>query len=370
MVVDEPGSSAWSSRRRLAVITGAWCFFAALLTINNYVYPAMMGQPVTWREAARFPLITYAIWTLFTPLILFVCEKIRRRHWKAPLWIAAHAAFAIVTLLLIAAIWLPFAEISTDVGQPIRFSWHTLSGLFWQSVAWNLWMYCVIVGIFYGLDYYFTARDARVHAAQLESQLASAELEILKNQLQPHFLFNTLNLISSLIHTDQAAADDMVGDLGALLRMSLESHASHEVSLAEEMKAIELYLNIQRLRFQDTLSIQLLLAPETLEARVPHLILQPIVENAFRHGISKRIGQGLLTIESMQQDGRLKILVSDNGPGANGSTANQGIGLNNTRSRLEKLYGSRASLDLNSSPSGFIVALGFPFTVSANGSGA
>jgi two-component system, LytTR family, sensor kinase len=368
--VNASGSSAWSGGRRLAVITGAWCFFAALLTINNYVYPAMMGQPVTWREAARFPFITYAIWTLFTPLILFVCERIRRRHWKPPLWIAAHATFAIVTLLLIAALWLPFAELSTDAGQPARYSWHTVSGLFWQSLAWNLWMYCVIVGIFYGLDYYFTARDARVRAAQLEAQLASAELEILKNQLQPHFLFNTLNLISSLIHTDQASADDMVGDLGALLRMSLESHASHEVSLAEEMKAIELYLNIQRLRFQDTLTIKMHIAPETLEARVPHLILQPIVENAFRHGISKRVGQGLLTIESTQHDGSLRILVSDNGPGANGSAAAPGIGLNNTRSRLEKLYGNRASLDLDSSSSGFIVALEFPFTIVANGTGA
>lgn len=367
--MNELGSSAWSSGRRLAVITGAWCFFAALLTINNYVYPAMMGQPVTWRDAARFPVITYAIWTLFTPLVLFVCERIHRRRWTPPLWVAAHAAFAIFTLLLIAALWLPFAEIGTDAGQPARYSWHTISGLFWQSLAWNLWMYCVIVGIFYGLDYYFSARDARVRAAQLEAQLASAELEILKNQLQPHFLFNTLNLISSLIHTDQASADDMVGDLGALLRMSLESHASHEVSLEEEMKAIELYLNIQRLRFQDTLSIQIQIAPETLKARVPHLILQPIVENAFRHGISKRVGQGLLSIESTMHNGTMKIFVSDNGPGANGSSANLGIGLNNTRSRLEKLYGSRASLDLSSSSLGFIVTLGFPLTVQTNDSG-
>jgi LytS/YehU family sensor histidine kinase len=225
-------------------------------------------------------------------------------------------------------------------------------------------MYWVIVGIFYGLDYYFGARDAQIRAAQLEGQLAKAELEVLKSQLQPHFLFNTLNLVSSLIHTDAASADDMVGDLGALLRMSLESHAAQEVSLAEEMKALELYLNIQRLRFQDTLTVEIKIDPKTLEARVPHLILQPLVENAFRHGISKRVGPGLLKIESENGNGILKVRVSDNGPGAKAHIAAPGIGLSNTRARLEKLYGGRAAVKVDNSSSGFSVELQFPLTTS------
>jgi two-component system LytT family sensor kinase len=365
-----PSSSAWSGRRRLAVITGAWCYFALLLTVNNYVYPAMMGQPVSLREAARFPLINYAIWTLFTPLILFFCERIRRRSLKTALWIAAHSVFAILILLLIAAVWIPLTPAEGDLAHIPRMSWRFLSILFWQTLAWNLWMYWVIVGIFHGLNYYFGARDSKLRAAQLEGQLAKAELEVLKNQLQPHFLFNTLNLVSSLIHTDAASADDMIGDLGSLLRISLESQAANEVPLAEEMKAVELYLNIQRLRFQDTLTVEIQMDPNTLEARVPHLILQPLVENAFRHGISKRVGPGLLKIESRQVNGKLKVRISDNGPGTNVQIASAGIGLSNTRARLERLYGNRAALAFDNSPAGFSVELQFPLTVAGNGRGA
>jgi two-component system, LytTR family, sensor kinase len=369
-LVNGSGSSAWSGGRRLAVITGAWCCFAALLTVNNYVYPAMMGQPVSWRDAARFPVINYAIWTLFTPVILFFCEHIRRLHWKAGFWIAAHSAFALLILLLNAAAWIPFAQVGDELANVHRASWHFVSILFWQSVTWNLWMYWVIVGIYYGLDYYFGARDAQIRAAQLEGQLAKAELEVLKSQLQPHFLFNTLNLVSSLIHTDAASADDMIGDLGSLLRMSLESHAAHEVALAEEMKALDLYLNIQRLRFQDTLTVEIQIDPNTLEARVPHLILQPLVENAFRHGISRRVGPGRLRIESAERNGNLKLRISDNGPGTNGRAANSGIGLRNTRARLERLYGGRAALRVNDTAAGFSVELQFPLIVAGDGGGA
>lgn len=349
------------------MITGAWCYFAALLTVNNYVFSAMMGQPISWRDAARFPIINYAIWSVFTPVVLFFCERIRRLHCKPGFWVAAHSTFAVLILLLNAAAWIPFSSANGSFENVPRASWRFVSLQFWQSVAWNLWMYWVIVGIFYGLDYYFGARDAQLRAAQLESQLAKAELEVLKSQLQPHFLFNTLNLVSSLVHTDAASADDMIGDLGSLLRMSLESHAAHEVSLADEMKALGLYLNIQRLRFLDTLTVQIHIAPDTLEARVPHLILQPLVENAFRHGISKRVGPGLLRIESAQRNGNLKVCISDNGPGTSGQVANSGIGLSNTRARLERLYGGHAALRVADTAAGFSVELEFPLRVAGNG---
>jgi two-component system, LytTR family, sensor kinase len=361
--VNKAESSAWSGGRRLAVITGAWCYFAVLLTLNNYVYSKIAGHPVSWWDAAQFPIVTYAIWTVCTPVVLFFCQHIRNRHWKAAYWIAAHSAFAVLTLLLIAIASIPFTQAEGDLANVPRASWHFVSILFWQSVAWNLWMYWVIVGIYYGLDYYFGERDARIRAAQLEGQLAKAELEVLKGQLQPHFLFNTLNLISSLIHTDAASADDMIGDLGSLLRLSLKSQASQEVSLAEEMSALELYLNIQRQRFQDTLTVQIEMDPNTLDAKVPHLILQPLVENAFRHGISKRVGPGVLRIESRNGNGMLRVRVSDNGPGIRGEVANVGIGLANTRARLERLYGARAALKLENSPAGFSVELQFPLTM-------
>jgi LytS/YehU family sensor histidine kinase len=163
------------------------------------------------------------------------------------------------------------------------------------------------------------------------------------------------------MHTDLASADDMIGDLGALLRMSLESESAHEVSLFEEINALELYLNIQRLRFQDTLTISLRIDPGTLDAKVPHLILQPIVENAFRHGISKVVGHGELRIESSGGPASLKLSVADNGPGARGCAIDAGIGLSNTRARLSKLYGVKATLNLHDSSPGFLVELHLPF---------
>jgi LytS/YehU family sensor histidine kinase len=131
------------------------------------------------------------------------------------------------------------------------------------------------------------------------------------------------------------------------------------------MKSVELYLNIQRLRFQDTLTVDIQIDPNTLEARVPHLILQPLVENAFRHGISKRVGAGVLKIYSEEALGIVKVCVSDNGPGASAQVPSDGIGLSNTRARLEKLYGGRAALNLNNSPAGFSVELQFPLTLAS-----
>ncbi len=157
------------------MITVAWCYFAALLTVNTYVYSKMMGQPVSWREAVRFPAINYAIWTLLTPVILFFCERIRRMRLNPFLWLAVHSGFAILTLLLNAVGWIPFTPAAGNPEGASRSSWHLVSILFWQNAAWNLWMYWVIVGIFYGLDYYFHARDAQIRAAQLEGQLAKAE---------------------------------------------------------------------------------------------------------------------------------------------------------------------------------------------------
>jgi two-component system, LytTR family, sensor kinase len=352
-------STAWSTARRVGAITVAWCCFGTLITINNYVYSSMMGQPVTWFESAHFPLFTYALWTLFTPLILILSARIRRVRLWLPFWFLAHVVFALVVLVLVAAAWMRFAD--ADVTTTTEISWHLLSILFWQNLAWNLWMYWAIVGICYGFDYYFGARDARLRAAQLESQLVKAELDVLKSQLQPHFLFNTLNLVSSLIYTDVASADDMIGDLGALLRMSLESQATHEVPLADEMKAVELYLNIQRLRFQDTLTVDIEIEPSTLRAKVPHLILQPLIENAFRHGISKRIGQGVLKIEANHHGDTLNLCVSDNGPGVQTHAEHGGIGLSNTRARLERLYSDRAKLNITTSGAGYCIELCFPF---------
>jgi two-component system LytT family sensor kinase len=360
-VQSSQNDGTWGMGRRFLLVSGVWCYFTLLLSVNNYVYNGIVGRPVTFRDALVYPIRNYAIWTLLTPLVLVFTARIRRAGKPTVVWILAHSFFSIFILALNALVWTPFAGGQDFAGIP-RASWRFFQLVFWQSAEWNLWVYWAIVGIEYGIEYYFNVRVAQIRAAELESQLARSELQVLKNQLQPHFLFNALNSISSFMHTNVGVADDMISDLGALLRLSLESHATQEVPLAEELNSLQLYINIQRVRFQDRLSVQLNIDPESVEAYVPHLILQPLVENAFRHGISKRVGPGLVRIDSEHRNGKLLLRIADNGPGSPGDASNaEGIGLKNTYARLQRLYGQRAGMKIRNTSAGFEVELELPF---------
>ena len=197
-----------------------------------------------------------------------------------------------------------------------------------------------------------------MRTSQLETQLAQAQLQALKMQLHPHFLFNTLNSVSELMHQDVNTAERVITRLSDLLRMALENIGVQEVPLRQELDFVQGYLDIEQLRFQDRLHVDLDIAPETLDCRVPNLLLQPIVENAIRHGTAKSAGQGLIRIFTRKISDRLLIVVSDNGPGlatnGNGKTsaANFGIGLSTTRGRLEFLYGKEQTFVLNNLPEG------------------
>jgi len=191
----------------------------------------------------------------------------------------------------------------------------------------------------------------------LRGRLTEAQLDVLKAQLRPHFLFNTLNSISTLIHTDPDSADHMVVQLADLLRASLESSGKHEITLAEEVRLLERYLDIMRVRHQDRLSVAITVSPRASRALVPHFILQPLVENAIEHGIARRAGAGSIVVEATDVDGRLDIRVADDGcglqPRLNDSRApDEGIGLGNTRLRLAQLYGDAQSLMLKHADSG------------------
>jgi LytS/YehU family sensor histidine kinase len=196
----------------------------------------------------------------------------------------------------------------------------------------------------------------------LESELTRAQLQTLKQQLRPHFLFNTLNAISGLIHTDPRAADDMIGNLSCLLRNSLESGEVQIVPLHEELRVLQLYVDIQQVRFGNRFTVENRIDPHTLDAYVPHLFLQPLVENAFHHGIAKRAAGGQLRIETERNNGTVRLRVADNGPGSGGPKASgTGIGLINSRARLRRLYGQEAALNIKDSTDGFTVEVFFPF---------
>ena len=220
----------------------------------------------------------------------------------------------------------------------------------------NIFIYWSIVLLMQGWIYYQRFRDRELTASVLETQLAKAQLQALKVQLHPHFLFNTLNSVSELMHQDVDTAERMITRLSDLLRMALENIGVQEIPLRQELDFVQGYLEIEQLRFQDRLHVDLDVAPETLDCRIPNLLLQPIVENSVRHGIAKSSNLGLIRIFTRKISDRLLIVVSDNGPGLanNGrpSTSNFGLGLSTTRSRLELLYGSEQTFVLNNLPEG------------------
>lgn len=222
-------------------------------------------------------------------------------------------------------------------------------------------VYWVIVSIVQALRFYQRSQDRERKAAELEARLAQAKLQALHMQLQPHFLFNTLNAISMLVHKDPQAADEMIANLSDLLRASLNTR-SPEITLSQEMELVDKYLAIQQVRFADRLSIRKNLEATALQERVPALILQPLVENAIKHGLEPKPGPGKLEIHAAIQDGSLRIRVEDDGVGtANPGSENHGIGLANTRDRLRELYGPEARLILTSSaPGGFAAEIVIP----------
>ena len=248
--------------------------------------------------------------------------------------------------------------------------WHVPSLSIYVLLAYPRGMiYCwLLIVIMHALDYYRQYEEKTVAASQLEAQLAQAKLHLLKMQLHPHFLFNTLNSISALLHEDVELADLMIERLGDFLRLTLEHSTAQEVTLREELEYLNCYLAIEQIRLQERLTKVIQVDPDTLDARVPGLILQPIVENAVRHGIAPRAAGGRLEISARRDRSRLLLRVEDNGcglsSGANGS-AGKGMGLSITRARLERLYGTDQRFDMQNAPNGgVIVTLEIPFAPS------
>jgi LytS/YehU family sensor histidine kinase len=226
--------------------------------------------------------------------------------------------------------------------------------------------YCAIVGLSHGVDYYRESRTREKRAAQLETKLVEAQLKTLQGQLHPHFLFNTLHAISALIHRDADDADRMISRLSDLLRLTLEHEGTQEVSLKEELEFLQKYLEIEQIRFQDRLTVKFSVQPEVLDARVPTLILQPVVENAIRHGIGPLTGGGLVEVSARADGPMLWMQVRDTGAGLSEdalTALQKGIGLSNTRARLECLYGSRQRFEFSNAQGGLTVRIVIPLRV-------
>ena len=226
-------------------------------------------------------------------------------------------------------------------------------------IGFRLPIYLAIVSVAHAMLFYRRSQERD----RLEASLAKARLEALKMQLQPHFLFNSLNAIGELVHKDPDAADEMLTALSDLLRLTLETSGEQELPLRRELKFVERYLAIEHVRFGDRLRFELDVAPETHGALVPTFLLQPLVENAVRHGLEPRTNSGVLKIRAERDQATLRLSIEDNGVGLpNGIPQREGIGLSNTRARLRELYGSAATLELRSG-NGLTVEINLPFRV-------
>jgi two-component sensor histidine kinase len=344
-----------------AVIAGCWTVFAFAYSSHLYVYHNLLGEPTTWQLQVAEAFANFGVWAALTPVVLALARRfpLRDRGWLA--FAGVHLVAALV-ISLVQVVVHTVLDLGFIHGQfNMRSMTNGFQALFARTYHFGLLVYAAIIGIH---EVVIAYRNQEVRASQLEARLAEAQLEALKMQLNPHFLFNTLHAISALMHKDVRVADRMIARLSEFLRMSLESGNVQEVTLKRELEFLERYLEIEKIRFPDRLVVEMSIDPETLDARVPNLVLQPLVENAIRHGISKRRGAGRIEIRARRLGESLELRVLDDGAGLGESAGGvrEGIGLSNTRLRLEQLYGERQTFTAGGrSEGGFEAALSIPF---------
>ena len=312
-------------------------------------------------------LITWSLWLPLTPVILWIGRKFsfdRERPVRSVLiYLLAGALLSFIHLALQTGINFGFVYGFRALVPFVTYRYFVLISNYLTGLV----VFGLILAVGMALNYYGQYREEELKASQLESQLSQSQLQALKMQLHPHFLFNTLNSISALQLVDTRAAQKMMARLGDFLRMTLDNSGDQEVTLKQELEFLECYLEIERTRFGERLATHFAVTPDTLDARVPNLILQPIVENAIRHGVAPHLAPAVISIFVQRQNGILRMQVRDNGQGVpigvNGNpNFTEGLGLANTRSRLERLYGAAARFHLqNADEGGLVVTLEIPF---------
>ncbi len=342
-----------------------WTIFAASGTWFNYGFGVARGRPFSWAQCIRLNVSAYGIWAMvLTPLVLFLCARIplAKRQWAKLVPTHLFAIAGIVGIdVLIKTLW--GTKIFPDL-PPLPFL-PQMKKIFFSEAEPDIQIYLIVAVIGYVVAYFTELRIQERRAAQLETNLVRAELQVLKMQLQPHFLFNTLHSAAALINTDPRAAQKMICSLGDLLRMSLASEDSSEVLLRHELSFLELYLNIQKIRFQDRLMTSIMVADELLDAKIPYMLLQPLVENAIKHGIARRPGPGMVEVNIRRESDEICIfVVNDKGASRAPEHDRLGVGLENLRGRLRMLYGFRGRLSIRELPDArFQVEVRVPLSV-------
>ncbi len=360
----QPGTSGRNRLFIWSLILAAWVMLGIIYAWPIYLEVRAEGMAHSAGRIFTWGILTWCAWAPLTPAMVWLARRypLVGARWKKS--IAAHLpAFLFLSALHSAAatvINLTLKPFDNMGDAPMTF-WPRFLSRLQGSLGSDLLVYGVVVGICYAIDYYRKYREREVVATHLEAQLAQAQLDSLRMQLHPHFLFNTLNGIVGLVrdHKNQAAVSMLVG-LSDLLRHALEHSNQQEVELRDELNFIRLYLNIQQMRFSDRLQIDLDIDPEMTKALVPNLLLQPLVENAVRHGLGNSAAAGRLGISAEREDGFLKLSVTDNGAGLPNNwqlKSSNGIGLANTAARLQQLYNGNHRLDIRNRKEGGVEVL-------------
>lgn len=337
---------------------GFWTLLGLSFASQFYISSAKAGLAVTWSQAVSYALGDWYVFALLSIPVMRLASRFRFEAGSDLRSLAVHAlgslVFSLAYMVLRAWVgqWQSAASFAEAFKPLLVKTWH-----------FNLLIYWVIVAVSQGFEYYRRYRERELRASELEKRLAQAKLQALQMQLNPHFLFNTLHSISSLMHKDVEAADRMVMRLGDLLRAALDSSDTQEVALRQELGFLERYLEIEKTRFGDRLMVKKHIPKDLLEAQVPNLILQPLMENAIKHGIEPWAKPGRIELRARREGDRLILEVGDNGAGlAEDASWEEGVGLSNTRARLRELYGQAHRFELGRGPEGgLLVRLAIPF---------
>ncbi len=349
-------------------VIAVWVLLA--LFMSNQLYEAYLqsDKPITWLTALIMEMAYVTMWILLAPVVwrLSLRFKFDRRSWffSGVIHIIAGMLLSSLTMALRTVLqWAIINNFQTSL------SWQNVMNAAFTYYDYGIMSYLLLLLISYAFIYYERFRERDIAAAVLETQLTQAQLQSLKMQLHPHFLFNTLHAIAVLIRKNENQnAIRMLTGLSDLLRYSLNNTHAQEVALKQELEMLDLYLKIQQTRFQDRLSVSIEVQPDALEAQIPNFLLQPLVENAIQHGVAPLAQEGNIQIQAVRENGMLSISIRDNGAGVISSQKElqtQGIGLSNTIARLDKLYGASYRFCLGNHPEGgAIVSVSIPYRTS------
>ena len=337
---------------------------AVLMRLGNESW-----YPGDWPKLIIINLVYWYLPALLAPLIMSVA--VRHQLDRTSLWrqCVVHGSGAILYSVFHTATMFGLrALLSAVMGAPpityVRPFWVRVGIEYTRQFDWQLMTYLFLVGLAHALAYRSESEQRTLEASQLETRLVEAQLQSLQRQLHPHFLFNTLNTIAGLIRTNVNAADTMIDQLGDLLRMALHTSNQQEVPLKQELEALHKYLDIEQTRLGPRLHVRMQVDADTLDTLVPNLLLQPLVENAVRHGIAPHSRPGSITVEARRQDDQLALHVTDSGygvPPERLQALNSGVGLANTRARLERLYPGAHAFTFSNGMTGFRVSVVLPY---------